>query len=168
MAKKYNRDIPLPSSNDMFGGPGDPKKMRAKADSLKAQSNVKKNRAELLANKAKKTTNVWPETRYTPEGREYMVAGKIPLTEKSNVKRASAQMDSMRAEGLYQFANKTEANQKRLKAKKKYTGLQEKVNIAKKLYKDNPSKVFSDAVKRAERNLADSVSASKPMYKKKR
>jgi len=51
--------------------------------------------------------------------------------------------------------------------KNKNTGLQEKVNIAKKLYKDNPSKVFSDAVKRAERNLADSISASKPMYKKK-
>ena len=75
MAKKYNRDMPLPSSDGMFGGPGDPKK--------------------------------------------------------------------------------------------KYTGLQEKVNIAKNLYKDNPSKVFSDAVKRAERNLADSISASKPMYKKK-
>ena len=115
MAKKYNRDMPLPSSDNMFGGPGDPKKMRAKADSFMAQSNIKKNRAELLANKAKNTENRWPETRYTPEGREYAVSGKIPLTEKSNVKRASAQMDSMRAEGLYQFANKTEANQKRLK-----------------------------------------------------
>jgi hypothetical protein len=26
MAKKNNRDYPLPSSNGMFGGPGDPKK----------------------------------------------------------------------------------------------------------------------------------------------
>jgi len=25
MAKKYNRDYPLPSSNDMMGGPGKPK-----------------------------------------------------------------------------------------------------------------------------------------------
>ena len=154
--------------NAMQKGPGDPKKMRAKADSFMAQSRIKKNRADLLMEKAKNTKNFWPETyRTAAEGREYMKSGSIPLTKKANVMKASAQNDSMRAEGIYQFANKTESNQKRLKTKQNYPGLQEKVNIAKKLYKDNPSKVFSDAVKRAERNLADSISASKPMYKKK-
>ena len=29
MTKKYNRDYPLPSSNDIFGGPGDPRKTTA-------------------------------------------------------------------------------------------------------------------------------------------
>ena len=39
---------------------------------------------------------------------------------------------------------------------------EEKVKIAKQLYKDNPSKVYSDAVKRAEANLAK----EKPVKKK--
>jgi hypothetical protein len=34
--------------------------------------------------------------------------------------------------------------------------LEEKVKIARQLYRDNPGKVYSDAVKRAEKNLADS------------
>ena len=38
---------------------------------------------------------------------------------------------------------------------------QEKVNIAKKLYKDNPSKVFADAVKRAETNLTKEGNSKK-------
>jgi len=114
--KKLTRDIPLPSSEGLFGGPGDPKKMRAKADSFMSQSRIKKNRADLLMEQAKKTTNPWPETFYEFKGQEYMKPGRIPLTRKANVTRASAQMDSMRAEGLYQFANKTEANQKRLKS----------------------------------------------------
>jgi hypothetical protein len=42
--------------------------------------------------------------------------------------------------------------------KQKYPSLKEKVDIAKKLYRDNPSKVFSDAVIRAEKNLTDSIS----------
>lgn len=41
------------------------------------------------------------------------------------------------------------------------TPLKEKIKIAKQLYKDNPSKVYADAVKRAEKNLADSVATSK-------
>jgi len=45
--------------------------------------------------------------------------------------------------------------------KEKYPPLKEKVNIAKKLYKDNPSKIFSDAVKNAENNLTDSISKAK-------
>jgi hypothetical protein len=45
--------------------------------------------------------------------------------------------------------------------KQKYPSLKEKVDIAKKLYKENPSKVFSDAVKRAEKNLTDSISKAK-------
>jgi len=45
--------------------------------------------------------------------------------------------------------------------KEKYPSLKEKVNIAKKLYKDNPSKIFSDAVKNAENNLTDSISKAK-------
>ena len=51
--------------------------------------------------------------------------------------------------------------------KNKNTGLQEKVNIAKKLYSDNPTKVFADGVGRAKRNLRDSISASKSKSKKK-
>jgi hypothetical protein len=38
----------------------------------------------------------------------------------------------------------------------KGASLTEKVKIAKQLYKDNPSKVYYDAVKRAEKNLMDS------------
>jgi hypothetical protein len=38
----------------------------------------------------------------------------------------------------------------------KGASLTEKVKTAKQLYKDNPSKVYSDAVKRAEKNLMDS------------
>ena len=38
----------------------------------------------------------------------------------------------------------------------KGASLAEKVKIAKQLYKDNPSKVYSDAVKKAEKNLMDS------------
>ncbi len=50
------------------------------------------------------------------------------------------------------------------------TSLTEKVKIAKQLYKDNPGKVYADAVKRAEKNLADSIATSKkvtPVLKKK-
>jgi hypothetical protein len=42
-----------------------------------------------------------------------------------------------------------------------YATSEEKVKIAKKLYKDNPSKVFSDAVQRAEANLAKEKAAKK-------
>jgi hypothetical protein len=41
MAKnKFTRDVPLPSSDGLFGGPGDPKK--TKSDSLMRESNEKK------------------------------------------------------------------------------------------------------------------------------
>jgi len=43
--------------------------------------------------------------------------------------------------------------------------LKEKVKIARKLYKDNPGKVFNDAVKRAENNLNDSISKAKMIKK---
>ena len=42
--------------------------------------------------------------------------------------------------------------------KSKYSSITEKVHIAKTLYKDNPGKVYSDAVKNAEKNLTDSIS----------
>lgn len=38
---------------------------------------------------------------------------------------------------------------------------EEKVKIAKQLYKDNPSKVYADAVKRAEANLAKEKATKK-------
>jgi hypothetical protein len=37
MTKKYNRDIPLPSSNDLFGGPGD--RQRSTTDNTSVNSN---------------------------------------------------------------------------------------------------------------------------------
>lgn len=43
--------------------------------------------------------------------------------------------------------------------KQNYPSLQEKVKIAEQLYKDNPSKVYADALKRAEENYMDSVSS---------
>ena len=42
-----------------------------------------------------------------------------------------------------------------------YATSEEKVKIAKQLYKDNPSKVYADAVKRAEANLAKERAAKK-------
>jgi len=51
------------------------------------------------------------------------------------------------------------------KGKSTWPSLQEKVKIAKKLYKDNPGKIYSDAVKRAEKNLTDSISNSKSKMK---
>lgn len=100
--KKMTRDIPLPSSDGMFGGPGDPKKIKAKADSLMTQSRIKKNRAELLADKAKNTENRFPITVNSQT--EYMIPGSINLQRKSRVMKASAELDSMKAEGLYKFA----------------------------------------------------------------
>ena len=115
MAKeKMTRDIPLPSSNDLFGGPGDPKKIKARADSLMSQSRYKKNNAELLEDKAENTEDIFP-TRYKVEGREYMTPGKFNLKKKARVIKASAALDSMRAEGLYNIAKKNEATAKRLK-----------------------------------------------------
>jgi hypothetical protein len=38
---------------------------------------------------------------------------------------------------------------------------EEKVKIAKQLYRDNPSKVYADAVKRAEANLAKEKATTK-------
>jgi hypothetical protein len=43
----------------------------------------------------------------------------------------------------------------------KEVSLTEKVKIAKQLYKDNPGKVYLDAVIRAEKNLADSLATPK-------
>jgi hypothetical protein len=51
--------------------------------------------------------------------------------------------------------------------KSKYPSLTEKVNIAKTLYKDNPGKVYSDAVKNSEKNLTDSISKAKTKKKMK-
>lgn len=106
--KKMTRDIPLPSSDGMFNGPGDPKKIKAQADSLMTESRIKKNRAALLADKAKNTEDRFPSYAFK-EGengsiREYMTPGKNMLQEKSNVMKARAELDSMRAEGLYKFA----------------------------------------------------------------
>lgn len=46
MAKKNNRDYPLPSSDGMFGGPGDPKKKYTASDSaqfMQTEVRLKKN-----------------------------------------------------------------------------------------------------------------------------
>ena len=104
--KKMTRDIPLPSSDGMFGGPKDPKKMKAQADSLMSQSRYKKNNAALLEDEAKNTEDRFPTRRYTVEGREYMTPGRFNLEKKAQVIKASAKLDSMKAEGLYNIAKK--------------------------------------------------------------
>ena len=88
--------------NAMQDGPGDPKKIKAKADSLMTESRIKKNRAALLEDKAKNTESRFPSIVYSQ--REYMTPGSINLQQKSRVMKASAERDSMRAEGLYKFA----------------------------------------------------------------
>ena len=114
MAKKMTRDVPLPSSDGMFGGSGDPKKIKARADSLMSQSRYKKNNAALLEDKAKNTKDRFP-TRYAFEGREYLTPGRFNLEKKAQVIKASAKLDSMRAEGLYNLARKNEAAARNLK-----------------------------------------------------
>jgi hypothetical protein len=52
------------------------------------------------------------------------------------------------------------------KPKLAYATNEQKLKLAKKLYKDNPSKVFADGVKRAQSNLAkEKITPIKPVVK---
>ena len=109
--------------NAMQDGPGDPKKIKAKADSLMSQSRYKKNNAALLEEKAKNTKDRFPSYAFK-EGengsiREYMTPGRLMFEQKSRVMKASAERDSMKAEGLYKFSKQNESTAKRLKEYRK-------------------------------------------------
>lgn len=99
--------------NAMQGGPGDPKKIKTQADSLMSQSRYKKNNAALLEDKAKNTKDRFPS--YAFKEREYMTPGRIHLEQKAKGIKASAKLDSMKAEGLYNLSKKNEAAARNLK-----------------------------------------------------
>jgi hypothetical protein len=90
-------------------------------------------------------TSLYKETL----GQPYPV-GKERLDIASKMRR-EAKRDSLASVGLSK--PKPEVLKPKMVDKPKYATPEEKLKIAKQLYKDNPGKVYADAVKRAEQEL---------------